>query len=56
MWFYDTVFGVIRQLPLLQEEFRLPELTFDSDLRRRAASHRALPYTSIVIVLISALD
>ena len=40
------LFGVIRQLPFLQEEFRLPKLTFHSYLRRRAASRRALPRTS----------
>jgi len=33
-------------VPLLQEEFQQPKLTFHSDLRRRAASRRALPYTS----------
>jgi len=42
----DTVFGVICQLPLLREEFRIAKLTFDSDLRHRAASRRALPRTS----------
>jgi len=41
-----VVFGVIHQLPLLREEFRLNKLTFHSDLRRRAASRRALPRTS----------
>jgi len=41
-----VLFGVIHQLPLLREEFRLPKLTFHSDLRRRAASRRALPRTS----------
>jgi len=39
-------FGVIRQLPLLWEEFRLPKLTVHSNLRRRAASCRALRRTS----------
>ena len=39
-------FGVNHQLPLLREEFRLPKLTFHSDLRRRAASRRAVPRTS----------
>jgi len=43
---WDTVYVVIRQLPLLREEFRLPKLTFHSDLRRRAVSRRALPSTS----------
>ena len=38
----DTVFGVICQLPLLREEFGRATLTFHSDLRRRAASRRAL--------------
>ena len=42
----DTVFGVTCQLPLLREEFVIPTLTFHSDLRRRAASHRALPCPS----------
>ena len=42
----NTVFGVICQLPLLREEFRIPKLTFHSDLRRRTASRRALPRTS----------
>jgi len=38
----DIVFGVICQLPLLQEEFGIATLTFHSDLRRRAASRWAL--------------
>jgi len=38
-----VLFGVILQLLLLREKFRLPKLTFQSDLRRRAASRRALP-------------
>ena len=44
----DTVFGVIYQLPLLREEFRIPKLAFHTDLRRRAASRRdrALSSTS----------
>ena len=42
----DTVFGVICQLPLLREEFRIATLTFHSDLRRRAVSRRALPCPS----------
>ena len=42
----DTVFGVICQLPLLREEFGIATLTFHSDLRRRAASRRALPCPS----------
>jgi len=41
-----VLFGVIHQLPLLREEFRIHKLTFHSDLRRRAASRRALPYPS----------
>jgi len=41
-----VLFGVIYQLPLLRQEFRLSKLTFHSDLRRRAASGRALPRTS----------
>ena len=35
--------GLIRQLPLLREEFRLSKFTVHSDLRRRAASRLALP-------------
>ena len=31
-WFYDTVYVVIRQLLLLRVEFRIPKLTFHSDL------------------------
>ena len=42
----DTVFGVIRHRRLLREAFRISKLTFQSDLRRRAASRRALPRTS----------
>jgi len=42
---------VIHLLPLLREEFRLPKLTFHSDLRRRAASRRALPRTSSLCLL-----
>jgi len=45
-WFYDTVYVVIRQLPLLRDEFRISKLTFHTDLRRRAASRLALPCTS----------
>ena len=49
-------FGVIRQLPLLiREEFRLPKLILHSDLRRRAASRRALPSTSSFSFLFSFL-
>ena len=42
----NIVFGVICQLPLLREEFEIATLTFHSDLRRRAASRRALPCPS----------
>jgi len=45
-WTVLRSFGVIRQLPLLRVEFRLPKLILHSDLRRRAASRRALPRTS----------
>ena len=45
-WFWGTVFGVIRQVALLREEFQIPKLTVHSELRRRAASRRALPRTS----------
>ena len=38
------MFGVIRQVALLREELRIPKLTFHSDLRRRAASRRALSH------------
>jgi len=41
-----VLFGVTHELPLLREEFRIPELTFHSDLRRRVASRRALPCPS----------
>ena len=41
-----VLFGVIHQLPLLREEFRLSKFTLHSDLRRRAASRLALPCTS----------
>jgi len=41
------------RLPLLREEFRLPKLTFHLDLRRRAASRRALPRTSSFHLLLS---
>jgi len=34
---------------LLREEFPLPKLTFHSDLRRRAASRRALPCPSSLL-------
>ena len=34
------------QLPFHREKFRLPKLTFHSDLRRRTASRLALPCTS----------
>ena len=42
----DTLYGVTCQLPLLREEFGIATLTFHSDLRRRAASRRALPCPS----------
>jgi len=44
LWYSLSI--VIRQLPLLREEFRIPKSTFHSDLRRRAASRLALPCTS----------
>ena len=43
---YLVFFGLIRQLPLLREEFRLSKFTLHSDLRRRAASRLALPCPS----------
>ena len=36
-------------MALLREEFRIPKLTFHSELRRRAASRLALPCTSSFI-------
>ena len=45
-WFWDTAFGVICQLPFIWEEFRLSKLILHSELRRRAASRRALPCPS----------
>jgi len=41
----QLIYVVIRHLPLLQEEFRIPKLALHSDLRRRAASCRAVPRT-----------
>jgi len=32
---YVFFFGIIHQMPLPREEFRIPKLTFHSDLRRR---------------------
>ena len=43
---YLVLFGLIRQLSLLREEFRLSKFTLHSDLRRRAVSRRTLPRTS----------
>jgi len=37
-WLYDTVFGIICQVALLREVFRIAKLTFYSDLWRRAVS------------------
>jgi len=50
-WLYDTVFGIICvcQVSLLREVFRIAKLTFYSDLRRRAVSRLALPYTSSLL-------
>jgi len=45
---YLVLFGLIRQLSLLREEFRQPKLILHSELRRRAASRRALPSPSSV--------
>ena len=39
---YLVLFGLIRQLPLLREKFRLNKFTLHSGWRRRAASRRAL--------------
>ena len=44
-----VLFGLIHQLPLLRVEFRIPKVTFHSDLRRRAASRRALPCPSSLL-------
>jgi len=41
-----VLFGLIRQLSLLREEFRQLKLILHSELRRRAASRRALPCPS----------
>ena len=49
-WFWDTVFGVICQLPFLWEEFRQSKLIVHSELRRRAASRRALPCPSSLFI------
>jgi len=38
-------------LPLLREEFRLFRLILHSELRRRAASRRALPCPSSLLVI-----
>ena len=43
---YLVLFGLIRQLSLLREEFRQLKLILHSELRRRAASRRALPCPS----------
>jgi len=43
---YLVLFGLIRQLSLLQEEFRQLKLILHSELRRRAASRWALPCPS----------
>ena len=47
-----VLFGLIHQLPLLRVEFRIPKLTFHSDLRRRAASRLALPCPSSLLFVI----
>jgi len=41
-----VLFGLIRQLSLLREEFRQLKLILHSELRRRAASCRAFPCPS----------
>ena len=47
-----VLFGVINQLLLLREEFRLSKLTFHSVLRRRAATRRALPRISSCFIVL----
>jgi len=42
-------FRVICQVALLRDEFQLPKLSFQSDLRRRAGSSWALPHISSVL-------
>jgi len=42
---YLVLFGLIRQLSLQREEFRLSKFTLHSDFRRLAASRLAVPYT-----------
>jgi len=49
----SRILFLIRQLPLLREEFRISKLTFHSDLRRRAASRLALPCTSNVVCILN---
>ena len=44
---------LIRQLPLMPEEFRISKLTFHSDLRRRAASRLAC-HAPLVLVIFHA--
>jgi len=46
-----VLFGLIRPLSLLREEFRLSKFTLNSDLRRRAASRLVLPCTSSYKIL-----
>ena len=46
-----VLFGLIRQLSLLREEFRPLKLVLHSELRRRAASRRALPCPSSYALL-----
>jgi len=42
-------------MPLLREEFGIATLTFHSDLRRRAASRRALPCPSSLLSFASVI-
>jgi len=50
---YLVLFEVIHQLPLMRDEyFWLSKFTLHSDLRRRAASRRALPRTSSLIYIL----
>jgi len=48
--------GDIYQVASLREEFRIPKLTFYSDLWRRAVSRRALSRTSSCFFLENRLD
>jgi len=48
--FSSILYLCFMRLPLLREKFRLPKILLHSDLRRRAASGRALPRPSSIFV------